>query len=168
MIDGEHEHVVTHDLLPAETRSPHATISLGRRLASRLKPGDVVALYGDLGAGKTILVRGICQELGVDPQDVTSPTFTILHEYTGGAMPVYHFDAYRIERVEEFFELGFEEYFFGDGVTVIEWAERVETLLPKTAVRIHLAHEGADLRRISRAGESPAVSSSRGRGEGDR
>lgn len=137
------------DLLPAETTSPEETLVLGKRLAAYLQPGDIVALYGDLGAGKTHLVKGICAALGVPAASVTSPTFTLVNEYAGVRFPIYHFDAYRIERVEEFFELGYEEYFFGDGVCLLEWPERVEPLLPDETLRLRLTHEGATLRRIS-------------------
>lgn len=138
------------DLLPAETASPAETVALGRRLAERLGPGDVLALYGDLGAGKTHLVKGLCAGLGIAPETVSSPTFTIVNEYDG-TLPVYHIDAYRIERTEEFFELGYETYVFGDGVCLIEWPERVEALVPEHALRLRLAHGGGDARRIETA-----------------
>lgn len=137
------------DLLPAETASPAETVQLGRRLARQLQPGDVVALYGDLGAGKTHLVKGVCAELGIPPERVSSPTFTLVNEYDG-TLPVYHIDAYRVERPEEFFELGYETYFFGEGVTLIEWPERVEALIPAHAIRLRLAHLGGDRRAIER------------------
>ena len=142
---------VLDDLLPAESASPDETVALGRRLADVLQPGDVLALYGDLGAGKTHLVKGLCAGLGVPAATVSSPTFTLVNEYDG-ALPVYHFDAYRIERVEEFFELGYETYFFGDGVCLVEWPERVEALVPDHAIRLRLTHLGGDRRRIEVAG----------------
>ncbi len=135
------------DLLPVESASPDETVALGRRLADVLEPGDVVALYGDLGAGKTHLVKGLCAGLGVPAASVSSPTFTLVNEYDG-ALPVYHFDAYRIERTEEFFELGYETYFFGDGVCLVEWPERVDALIPDHAIRLQLTHLGGDRRRI--------------------
>lgn len=141
------------DLLPADTGSPDETVALGRRLAARLEPGDVLALYGDLGAGKTHLAKGICAGLGVPPAAVTSPTFTIVNEYAG-SLPVYHFDAYRVERPEEFFEFGYEDYFFGDGVCVVEWPERVEALIPEHAIRLRMTHLSADMRRIERGGRT--------------
>ena len=115
-----------------------------------LQPGDVLALYGDLGAGKTHLVKGLCAGLGIPAASVSSPTFTLVNEYDG-ALPVYHFDAYRIERTEEFFELGYETYFFGDGVCLVEWPERVEALIPDHAIRLRLTHLGGDRRRIEAA-----------------
>lgn len=138
------------DILPVTTHSAEETWKVGRALADGLKRGDLVALYGNLGAGKTVFVRGLCAGLGLDAAEVTSPTFTIVHEYYDARLPIYHFDAYRIERVAEFYELGYEEYFFGDGVTVVEWADRIEPLLPTDAIRIRIGHGGGDNRRIGR------------------
>ncbi|MDX1531836.1 MAG: tRNA (adenosine(37)-N6)-threonylcarbamoyltransferase complex ATPase subunit type 1 TsaE [Rhodothermales bacterium] len=135
------------DLLPAETAAPAETVALGRRLAECLAPGDVVALYGDLGAGKTHLVKGVCAGLAIPPETVTSPTFTLVNEYDG-ALPVYHFDAYRVERSEELFEFGYETYFFGEGVTLVEWPERIEGLIPDHALRLRLTHLDGDRRRV--------------------
>jgi tRNA threonylcarbamoyladenosine biosynthesis protein TsaE len=136
------------DLLPVDTASPEETVALGRRLAEGLAPGTVVALYGDLGAGKTHLAKGLCAGLGVAPDAVTSPTFTLVQEYSG-RLPVYHFDAYRIDRLAELYDLGYEEYFFGDGVSLVEWPERVEPLIPEDALRLRLTHLGEDRRRIA-------------------
>ncbi len=141
------------DLLPIETASPEETHTLGRQLAGRLEPGDVVALYGDLGAGKTQLVKGICSGWGIDERTVSSPTFTILHEYDapGASGPsVYHFDAYRLQHPDELFALGYEEYFYSDGLCLIEWPSRTEALLPDDALRLRLVHRGGDRRLISR------------------
>ncbi len=136
------------ELLPAVTSSPAETAELGSRLASTLEPGSILALTGDLGAGKTQFARGLCRGLGVDEREVTSPTFTIVQAYKG-RLPVYHIDAYRIEHVDEFHEMGYEEMFFGDGVTIIEWPELVEALVPDSALRIRLEHAGGDARRIT-------------------
>jgi tRNA threonylcarbamoyladenosine biosynthesis protein TsaE len=142
------------EALPLESASPDETLALGRRLGGDLDAGDVVALYGELGAGKTHFVKGICGGLGVAPEEVTSPTFTIVHEY-GGDLPIYHVDAYRIKRVAEFYELGYDSFFFGEGVTLIEWPERVEPLIPEHALRLELKHLGGDNRRIEvRSGPS--------------
>ena len=135
-------------LLPTETDSTDATLALGRRLATHLEAGDVVALYGDLGAGKTHLVKGICAAHGVPVAAVTSPTFTLVNEYAGDAFSIYHLDAYRIERLQEFFELGYEEYFYGDGLCLIEWPAHVEPLLPEHTLRLRLTHLGGNRRRI--------------------
>ncbi|KKM11426.1 hypothetical protein SY88_09205 [Clostridiales bacterium PH28_bin88] len=109
---------------------------LGARVGGLLLPGDVVCLAGDLGAGKTTLAQGIAVGLGVEGP-VTSPTFTIIHEYRG-RIPFYHVDAYRLERPEELEDLGLEEYIFGDGVTVIEWADRVTSLLPDNYLEVSI------------------------------
>ena len=137
-------------LLPATTASAEETLALGRRFAATLAPGDIVALYGNLGAGKTHLVKGLCEGFGMPGETVTSPTFTLVNEYVGADFPIYHFDAYRIERVEEFFELGYEDYFFGEGVCFIEWPEHIEPLLPDYTLRLRLTHLGGDQRRITR------------------
>jgi len=143
-------------LLPAETASPEETIALGEALAGRLAPGDVVALYGDLGAGKTHLVRGIASGLGLDPAEVTSPTFVLIHEYPTDP-PLYHFDAYRIARPSEFIGIGFDEYSGGDGVCVIEWPERIEALLPPRTIRLRLTAPAAAVRRFERVGDGPEL-----------
>ena len=135
-------------LLPAETTSPEETVALGEELAGAFQAGDVVALYGDLGAGKTHLIKGISRALGVPGRDVTSPTFTLVHEYEGAQMPVYHFDAYRIQDPREFFELGYEDYFFGRGLCLIEWPEHVAPLLPDHAICLRLSHQSRSCRRI--------------------
>ncbi len=136
------------DTLPAETTSPIDTLEVGRRLAGRLKPGQVVALYGDLGSGKTHLAKGICAGLGLDPDHVTSPTFALINEYVGKKWTVYHFDTYRLKSLDEFLALGYEEYFEGDGVCLIEWPEVVESVLPDDAIRIRLSHRTGDRRYI--------------------
>jgi tRNA threonylcarbamoyladenosine biosynthesis protein TsaE len=135
-------------LFPAETTSPEATRALGARLAAALGPGDVVALDGDLGAGKTQFIKGLCAALGVPPEQVTSPTFTLVHEYEGTDGPIYHIDAYRIERIEELYELGFEDYVYGDGICLIEWAERIAPMLPDDALRLCLTHLDGTRRQI--------------------
>ena len=119
-----------------------------------LDAGAVLALYGDLGTGKTHLVKGLADGLGLSPSTVRSPTFTILHTYDEGRCPLHHFDAYRVQTPDEFVELGFEEYVHGDGITCIEWADRVEALLPPDALRLRLSHVGPRQRRIARAGDA--------------
>ena len=136
-------------LLPVVTASAKATREIGARLAAVLGPGDILALYGELGAGKTELVKGLCVEFGIDEHEVNSPTFTIVNEYRSGSFPIFHFDAYRIKRLDEFYDLGYEEYFYDEGIAVVEWAENVEPLLPDDAVRIRLEHLPGDRRRIS-------------------
>lgn len=141
--------------LPAETATPAETRALGARLADGLQPGDVLALYGALGAGKTQLVKGLCAALGISEDEVTSPTFTLVNEYASGRFPVYHMDAYRITRLEECYEFGFEDYLYGPGLTIIEWPERVEPLLPPEAHRLRLTHRAGDKRRIEQEMRNP-------------
>lgn len=125
------------------------TEAFGRRLGAALFPGVVVALNGRLGAGKTHLVRAVCEGLGVhNPAAVCSPTFTLVHEYAG-PVPVYHFDAYRLTGPREFQELGADEYLFGDGVCLIEWAERVAEALPADHLRIDIEPVGETGRRFT-------------------
>jgi tRNA threonylcarbamoyladenosine biosynthesis protein TsaE len=114
-----------------------ATTSFGRRLAASLFPGSVVALIGPLGAGKTHLVRAIAEALGTDPRAVSSPTFVLIQEYAA-RLPIYHFDAYRLRGADEFAELGVEEYFRGDGICLVEWADRVQSSLPGDLLEVTL------------------------------
>ncbi len=122
------------------TQSPEQTLEAGAEFAKTLGAGAIVALYGDLGAGKTEFVRGVCSGLGVPPSTVTSPTFAIVNEYPDGRLPVFHFDVYRVKTVGELFELGYEDYFFGDGVCLIEWPSLIEALLPDDTIRINISH----------------------------
>ena len=137
------------DLLPRTTDSVEETMSLGGRLAEVLVPGAVLALYGDLGAGKTHFVKGIAEALGVSPAEVRSPTFTILSVHDAGARPLYHFDAYRVQTPDEFVELGFDEYAHGDGITCIEWADRIPDLLPPDTIHLRFHHVAPSRRRIT-------------------
>jgi len=113
------------------------TEKLGERIGQAAVPGMVVALIGDLGTGKTTLTKSIARGLGVT-ETVTSPTFNIIREYKSGRIPLYHFDVYRIADPDEMFELGYEEYFYGDGICIVEWADIIEELLPEDAVIIHI------------------------------
>lgn len=130
------------------TESEAETASLGRRLAEDLQSGDVVLLYGDLGAGKTAFVRGLAEGLGIDPQEVSSPTFTIVQQYSGGRVPLLHVDLYRIAP-EEVDALGLAE--LGESsITAIEWAERLPRV-PRAGIRVDLQHAGESRRSISMA-----------------
>lgn len=121
----------------AETHSPEETGRLGAAFASLVRPGDIISLTGDLGAGKTRYVQGLAAGLGVY-EHVTSPTFTIIKEYTTGRLPLYHFDVYRLENQRELEGLGYEDYFFGEGITVIEWGDKVSGLIPDNALNIDI------------------------------
>ena len=134
-----------------ETYSPEETLEIGKLLGENAAPGEVYALIGDLGAGKTVFTKGFAQGLGIE-EPVNSPTFTILQIYEEGRIPLYHFDVYRIEEPEEMEEVGFDEYIDGDGVCLIEWAGRIGDLLPPevTVVRIEKnLDRGPDYRRIT-------------------
>jgi tRNA threonylcarbamoyladenosine biosynthesis protein TsaE len=130
-----------------DTRSVEETFALGERLGHELQRGDVVALFGELGAGKTALVKGIARGLGIT-QEITSPTFTLIHEYTGGRLPLFHIDLYRLDGVDQVLMIGIEDYLAGPGVTAIEWSEKMESLLPESATRIRLTTVAGDTRRI--------------------
>jgi len=118
------------------SNSAEETEQFGHKLAQQLKPGDVLSFFGDLGSGKTTLIKGICKGLEVEA-DITSPTFTFIHEYSG-RLQVYHFDFYRIANSHEVWELGCDEYFYGEGICLIEWADRIPDLLPENRIEIHL------------------------------
>jgi len=118
-------------------RSPEETESFGIELSNSLKPGDVVALIGDLGTGKTTLTRAIAKGLGVT-EELSSPTFNVVKEYRSGKLPLYHFDVYRVYDPDELFELGFDEYIHGKGVCLIEWADLIEDILPAGHIEILL------------------------------
>ena len=136
------------------TTSPEETEAAGARLGATLKSGDVVALTGELGAGKTVFVQGLARALGVGTA-ATSPTFVLVNEYRG-RVPVHHVDAYRTTSLAELMDLGIEEMMDGDGITVIEWAERVEPLLPARAVRVRIAGVGDEPRTIVVERPTPA------------
>ena len=142
-----------HPAVPAATvvttTSEGATIAAGRELGARLPAGAVVLLSGDLGAGKTAFVRGIAEGLGLDGSEVTSPTFTLIHEYRGGRLPLYHADLYRVAAVEVD-DLGLEDLAGngGGGVTAIEWPDRLPRRWPH-AILVHIAHGRGDARTIS-------------------
>ncbi len=123
------------------------TREFGMELGRRVSAGTVIALIGDLGTGKTTLTKAIAQGLGVQEM-ITSPTFTIVREYHSGRLPLFHFDVYRVTDEEEMYELGYEEFFYGDGVCVIEWADLIEELLPEDAIRITLKPGGNEGERI--------------------
>jgi tRNA threonylcarbamoyladenosine biosynthesis protein TsaE len=130
------------------------TERLGAALAGVLQPGTVVALNGNLGAGKTRLVQAVAAALGVDRETVTSPTFVLLQEYAG-RLPLYHFDAYRLRDVDEFLALGADELLWSDGVCLVEWADRVAEALPADRVEVQIAARGADSRAFRFSGTGP-------------
>lgn len=134
-----------------ESFSAEDTHALGKKLGENAKPGDVYTLLGDLGVGKTVLTQGIADGLGIK-EAICSPTFTIVQVYDEGRMPFYHFDVYRIGDIEEMDEIGYEDYFYGDGLTMIEWANLIEEILPSKRKEITIEKDlekGFDYRRIT-------------------
>lgn len=130
------------------TNSPDDTLLVGEKLARTLKKGTFVSLIGDLGTGKTVLTKGIAKGLGVkDYRHVNSPSFVIIKEYEG-KIPLYHFDVYRLGSAEDMDTLGYREYFYGKGVTVVEWADKIKEILPDKRIDIMLAHAGPSKRKI--------------------
>lgn len=133
-----------------ETNSAEETFALGKQMGEAVKAGDIVCLTGDLGVGKTVFTKGFAAGLGIT-EPVNSPTFTIVQEYNG-RLPFYHFDVYRIADPEEMDEIGYEDYFFGQGVCMIEWAELIGELIPDTAAHIVIEknlEKGLDYRKIT-------------------
>lgn len=126
------------------------TFELGYELGLKAQPGDIFCLDGDLGTGKTVFTKGFAKGLGIK-EPVSSPTFTIVQEYHEGRIPFYHFDVYRISDISEMDEIGYEDYFYGEGVCFVEWAELIEELLPSKRMHIHIEKDldkGVDYRRI--------------------
>ena len=134
-----------------ESRCEQDTYDLGYQLGKTAKEGQVFTLIGDLGVGKTVFTKGLAAGLGIE-EDVNSPTFTIVQEYDDGRLPFYHFDVYRIGDPEEMYEVGFEEYVYGEGVSLIEWANLIEEILPENAREIRIEKDpekGFDYRKIT-------------------
>lgn len=134
-----------------ETRSPEETFALGERIGRLAKPGQIYTLDGDLGVGKTVFTQGVARGLGID-EAVNSPTFTILQVYESGRMPFYHFDVYRIADIEEMEEIGYDDCFFGQGICLIEWADRIRELLPPDRIAVTIEKDlekGFDYRIIT-------------------
>lgn len=133
-----------------ETNAPEETFILAKQLGEAAEPGMVFTLTGDLGVGKTVFAQGLAEGLGIT-EPINSPTFTIVQVYDEGRLPFYHFDVYRIGDVEEMDEIGYEDYFYGDGVCLIEWAELIEEILPGRRTQILIEKDlerGFDYRRI--------------------
>ena len=134
-----------------ESFKPEDTFEYAKKMGENAKPGQVFCLNGDLGVGKTVLTQGIALGLGIE-EPISSPTFTIVQVYEEGRMPFYHFDVYRIGDIEEMDEIGYEDYFYGDGLTMIEWVNLIEEILPTTRKDITIEKDlekGFDYRRIT-------------------
>ena len=126
------------------TKTPEQTIELGKKIGKLLKPGDVIAMKGTLAAGKTTITKGIAISLGID-DEITSPTFCLISEYSGKKLDLYHMDVYRLEGAEDFENLGTDEMLYGNGVSIIEWSEKISSVLPKKSITIELIpHENGE------------------------
>jgi len=122
------------------SHSASKTMAVGWRLSQDLTQGDIVLFMGDLAAGKTTMIKGVCTGLGVAPERVSSPTYTLVNEYPG-EIPVYHIDCYRENNIEGWLEIGINDYLYGNGLVLIEWADRIQTLLPPEAIAVHLSQD---------------------------
>ena len=134
-----------------ETHDPEETFEVGRTIGMNAKPGQIYTLTGDLGVGKTVFTQGVAAGLGIT-EPVNSPTFTIIQEYEDGRLPFYHFDVYRIGDLEEMEEIGYDDYFFGQGICLIEWAELIEEILPEKRIEVTIEKDlekGFEYRKIS-------------------
>ena len=129
------------------TNSPAETEAAGAALAQKLGPGAVIAFTGDLGAGKTAFTRGLARGLGVEER-ITSPTFTIVNEYEGGRLPLFHFDMYRLGSADELFDIGWEDYLARGGVCAVEWSENIDDALEEDAIRVDIRRGANDDQRI--------------------
>lgn len=137
-----------------ETNRPEDTFALGRKVGEQAGAGQVYTLVGDLGVGKTVFTQGVARGLGIT-EPISSPTFTIIQEYEEGRLPFYHFDVYRIGDIEEMEEIGYEDYFYGEGICLVEWANLIEELIPEDAVHVMIEKDlekGFDYRRITITG----------------
>ena len=133
-----------------ETKNARETYEVGEKIGRKARPGQVYTLMGDLGVGKTVFTQGVANGLGIT-EPVSSPTFTIIQEYEEGRLPFYHFDVYRICCIEEMDEIGYEDYFYGNGICLIEWANLIEEIIPEDAISITIEKDlekGFDYRRI--------------------
>lgn len=130
------------------SRSIKQTVNYGHKFAKELQAGDVVALQGNLGAGKTTFVKGMARAFGIDPSDVHSPTFSLINEYSG-YLPLYHMDFYRLEHEREAIEIGVEDYFYRDGICVVEWPEKIQSLLPSSIIWATFKNNSPKVRQIN-------------------
>ena len=134
-----------------ETHDPEETFEVGRTIGMNAKPGQIYTLTGDLGVGKTVFTQGVAAGLGIT-EPINSPTFTIIQEYEDGRLPFYHFDVYRIGDLEEMEEIGYDDYFFGQGICLIEWAELIEEILPEKRIEVTIEKDlekGFEYRKIT-------------------
>ncbi|MCK5832906.1 tRNA (adenosine(37)-N6)-threonylcarbamoyltransferase complex ATPase subunit type 1 TsaE [bacterium] len=129
------------------THSAEESLQFGKKIAEKLSPGDVVAFYGGLGVGKTTMIKGMARAFGIDSTEVSSPTFALIHEYPG-VKTIYHIDLYRLDKKEEIAQLGLWELFDGEGISLVEWAEKGELFLPERTIRVNIQSLGDNERKI--------------------
>ena len=137
-----------------ETNTPQETFCVGKKIGENARPGQIYTLTGDLGVGKTVFTQGVAAGLGIT-EPISSPTFTIIQEYETGRLPLYHFDVYRIGDIEEMEEIGYDDYFFGKGICLIEWANLIEEILTENLIQLKIEkalEKGFDYRRITVTG----------------
>ncbi|MFA5144589.1 MAG: tRNA (adenosine(37)-N6)-threonylcarbamoyltransferase complex ATPase subunit type 1 TsaE [Candidatus Omnitrophota bacterium] len=130
------------------SKSVKDTLGIGRAIAKNLQKGDVICLFGQLGSGKTVLAKGIAGGLGIEKNKVISPSFVLIREHNSGKLPVYHFDLYRLKDPKDIAAIGYEEYLYGDGVSIIEWADRLGYLLPRGFLKIELSFKDSSRRSL--------------------
>jgi tRNA threonylcarbamoyladenosine biosynthesis protein TsaE len=131
-----------------QSHSVKDTLNIGKRIGRHLCQGDIICLCGNLGAGKTVLTKGIAEGLGIDREKVISPSFVLIRQHTQGVLPLYHFDLYRLNQPQDILSLGYEEYLYNEGVAVIEWADKLEHLLPKEFLKVELTFKDESQRML--------------------
>lgn len=139
------------EYMTIETNRPEETFAVGKKIGENAVPGQIYTLVGDLGVGKTVFTQGVAAGLGIT-EPISSPTFTIIQEYESGRIPFYHFDVYRIGDIEEMEEIGYDDYFFGKGICLIEWANLIREILPENIIEVTIEKDmskGFDYRRIT-------------------
>lgn len=130
------------------SKSVNRTLKIGRAIAKNLQRGDIVCLSGQLGSGKTVFIKGVASGLGIARKNIISPSFVLIREYPKAKLPFYHFDLYRLKEQKQILDLGYEEYLYGDGVSVIEWADRLKNLAPRECLKIELLIRGDKERQV--------------------
>jgi tRNA threonylcarbamoyladenosine biosynthesis protein TsaE len=131
-----------------QSHSVKDTLNIGKRIGRHLRQGDIICLCGNLGAGKTVLTKGIAEGLGIDREKVISPSFVLIRQHIHGVLPLYHFDLYRLNQPQDILALGYEEYLYNEGVAVIEWADKLEHLLPKEFLKVELSFKDESQRML--------------------
>ena len=131
-----------------DSKGVNDTLKIGKVIAKNLKKGDIICLFGELGSGKTVLTKGIACGLGIERNGVISPSFVLIRQHSQGRLPLYHFDLYRLKEIKDILSLGYEEYLYDEGITVIEWADRLKQLLPKEYLKVELFIKGKTKRLL--------------------